>query len=75
MQTHTLTIISGDYVQKAVFTMDPIDKVWTNGGLGRNADDAPPRRSSPPPAVTPEDSSAVPPPAPSRSGTHGGRSK
>jgi len=58
--------------------MDPIDKVWTNGGLGRNADEAPPRRPSPPPAVTPaqpEDPSVTPTPAPSRSGTRGGRTK
>jgi pilus assembly protein CpaB len=76
VQTHTLTIISGDYVQKAVFTMDPVEKTWTNGGLGRNADEAPPRRPSPPPAVapiSPDDSPASPPPAPNRNGTRGGR--
>ncbi|HWG47258.1 MAG TPA: Flp pilus assembly protein CpaB [Gemmataceae bacterium] len=76
LQTHTLTIISGDYVQKAVFTMDPIEKVWTHGGLGRNVDDAAPRRSSPPPALTPaqpDDSSASPPPALGHGGTRGGR--
>jgi pilus assembly protein CpaB len=53
-ETHTMTIITGDYVQKAVFTLDPVEKVWTNGSLNRNAEDAPPRRpaqpSSSPPA-------------------------
>ena len=54
VQTHTLTIISGEYVQKAVFIVDPIEKTYTGGGLGRNADDAPPRRTaSPRPAAKP----------------------
>jgi pilus assembly protein CpaB len=47
-QTHTLTIVNGDYVQKAVFTLDPIAKVWTNGSLDRGTPEAPPRRSPPP---------------------------
>ncbi len=76
-QTHTLTIISGEYVQKAVFTLDPVDQVWTNGGLNQNAEDAPLRRSAPP-AVTPAPTDDQPAPlAPSsgRSSTRGGRGK
>jgi pilus assembly protein CpaB len=49
-ETHTMTIISGEYTQKAVFTLDPVNKVWTNGSLGNNAEDAPPRRVVPPPS-------------------------
>ena len=73
--THTMTILSGDYVQKAVFTLDPIDKVWTNGSLNRGADDAPPRRSpTPSPVPHPshgdknrgEGTDALPAPAPVR---------
>jgi pilus assembly protein CpaB len=61
-KTHTMTIITGEYVQKAVFTLDPIDQVWTHGGLGQHADDAPPRRPAPPPATTP--AALEDPPAP-----------
>jgi pilus assembly protein CpaB len=46
-ETHTMTIVTGDYVQKAVFTLDPIQKVWTNGALDNGSDDAPPRRPAP----------------------------
>jgi pilus assembly protein CpaB len=52
-QTHTMTIVSGDYVQKAVFTLDPIAKVWTNGSLDRSTTEAAPRRSSSHPTPTP----------------------
>jgi pilus assembly protein CpaB len=53
-QTHTMTIINGEYVQKAIFVKDPTENVWTNGSLSRNLEDAPPRRSSTtPPAVQP----------------------
>lgn len=51
--THTLTMVNGDYVQKAVFTLDPITKAWTNGSLDRGPDDAPPPRRSPTPAPLP----------------------
>lgn len=48
LETYKMTIVNGDYVQTAVFTFDPINKVWTNGALD-GADDAPPlRRSSTP---------------------------
>jgi pilus assembly protein CpaB len=47
-QTHTLTIVNGDYVQKAKFTFDPTEKVWTNGSLDRGTTEALPRRSLPP---------------------------
>src|SRR5579875_2966747 len=58
-QTHTLTIVNGDYVQKAVFTLDPVEKVWTNGSLDRGAAETPPRRSPlPPPPVPTEKNSA-----------------
>lgn len=59
---HTMTIITGEFVQKAVFTLDPIEKVWTNGGLGHRAGDAPPRRPSPPPVVAPAQPSDAPDP-------------
>jgi pilus assembly protein CpaB len=78
LPTHTMTITSGEYVQTAVFTLDPIDKVWTNGGLGRNADDAAPRRPAPPPTVKPSQSQELPlppPPAPGRNSARGGRSQ
>jgi pilus assembly protein CpaB len=83
VQTHTLTIINGEYVQKAVFTLDPIDNTWTKGGLGQHADDAPARRPSPSPSPSPSpvtaptqpDSSPAPQaPASGRSGTRSGRS-
>ncbi len=59
-ETHTMTIVSGDYVQRAVFTRDPVAKVWTNGSLNRGTAEAPPRRSPPPtsPAPTEEKSGA-----------------
>jgi hypothetical protein len=77
-----MTIINGEYVQKAVFTLDPIDKIWTNGGLGQNADDAPARRPSPSPspvtAPAQPDNPPAPPapqaPASGRTGTRSGRS-
>jgi pilus assembly protein CpaB len=47
LETHTMTIVTGDYVQKARFVFDPIEKVWTSGSLDRNVDDAPPRRPAP----------------------------
>jgi pilus assembly protein CpaB len=76
VQTHTLTIISGEFVQKAVFTLDPQDKVWTNGALNRNPDDAP-RRSTPNPAAAPDSSDDKPTPQAPASGrpARGGRSK
>jgi pilus assembly protein CpaB len=80
VQTHTMTIISGEYVQKAVFTLDPIDKVWTHGGIGRNADDATQRQPAPSsPAARPGPSNeqpVIPPlPADGRSSAPAGRSK
>jgi pilus assembly protein CpaB len=54
-ETHTMIIVTGDYVQKAVFTRDPIEKVWTNGSLSRGAAEAPRRRSPPPASPTPSD--------------------
>jgi pilus assembly protein CpaB len=76
-QTHTLTIISGEFSQKAVFTLDPVEKVWINGGLDRNADDAPPRRHAPAPATLPEPSEDQPAPVAPASGRSAlrGRSK
>ncbi len=53
LEKHTMTIVNGDYVQKAVFTRDPVLKVWTNGSLDRGSADAPPRRSPPPPPPPP----------------------
>jgi Flp pilus assembly protein CpaB len=54
VQTHTMTIINGEYVQKAVFVVDPIEKTYTGGSLGRNADEVPARHPvSPPPAGKP----------------------
>jgi pilus assembly protein CpaB len=58
--THTMTIISGEYVQKAVFVMDPDKKEWTNGGLGRG-EGAP--RPTPQPQAQPA-APAAPAPAP-----------
>jgi hypothetical protein len=55
LEKHTMTIVSGDFVQKAVFTRDPILKIWTNGSLDRGSADAPPRRSPPPPSPAPTD--------------------
>jgi pilus assembly protein CpaB len=55
-ETHTMTIISGEYTQKTVFTLDPIKKVWTNGSLSSSGDDAPPRR----PVLPPSSPSAPP---------------
>lgn len=54
VQTHTMTIVTGEYVQKARFVFDPVDKVWTNGSLNRGAEDAPPRRPPTPSADTPK---------------------
>jgi pilus assembly protein CpaB len=51
LETHTMTIVTGDFVQKAVFTLDPIEKVWINGSLNRGAEDGPPRRPATPGAV------------------------
>ena len=48
-ETYKMTIVNGDYVQTAIFTFDPINKVWTNGSLDGGADDAPPLRRSPTP--------------------------
>lgn len=66
METHTLTIVSGEYVQKAVFTLDPVNNVWLNGSLNRGAEDGPPRRPTPPVAApNPTDAPPAPPaPAP-----------
>jgi hypothetical protein len=63
VETHTMTIVNGDFVQKAIFTLDPTEKVWTNGSLNHGAEDAPPRRPTPPaatpaPADNPPDSPA-----------------
>jgi Flp pilus assembly protein CpaB len=55
LETHTMTIVSGDYVQKAVFTRDPVEKVWTNGSLSRGTADAPPRRTPRPSLPAPAD--------------------
>jgi pilus assembly protein CpaB len=62
VKKHTMTIINGEFVQKAVFTLDPVDKVWTNGGLDQHADNAPPRRPTPPPVVAPAPSGDAPSP-------------
>jgi Flp pilus assembly protein CpaB len=59
LETHTMTIVTGDYVQKARFIFDPVDKVWTNGSLDRGGDDAPPRRPTPP-AATPKPADGPP---------------
>jgi pilus assembly protein CpaB len=79
VQTHTMTIINGEYVQKAVFTLDPIDKVWTHGGLGRNADDTTPRQQpAPAPAARPAQPNEQPaalPPADGRNSAPAGRNK
>jgi Flp pilus assembly protein CpaB len=55
LETHTMVIVSGDYVQKAVFTRDPVEKVWANGSLNRGLADVPPRRSPPPSSPAPAD--------------------
>ncbi len=65
LKTHTMTIVQGEYVQKAVFTMDPIDKVWTNGSLNNSVDDAPPRRR---PSATPGGPETLPTPIPDSNG-------
>ncbi len=72
-KTHTMTVINGEYVQKAVFTLDPTEKVWTNGGLDRNGEDAPPRRLAGP-VLSPDDPIA-PPAGPARNGARGGHGK
>ncbi len=53
LEKHTMTLVNGDFVQKAVFTRDPVLKVWTNGSLDRGPADNPPRRSPPPPPPSP----------------------
>jgi pilus assembly protein CpaB len=59
VETYKMTIVSGDYVQTAVFSFDPINKVWTNGSLDRGVDDAPsPRRSPTPTPLLPPPASA-----------------
>lgn len=68
LKTHTMTIVQGEYVQKAVFTMDPIEKVWTNGSLNNSADEAPPRRRPSAPPGAPE---TLPTPPADGSGTRG----
>jgi pilus assembly protein CpaB len=70
VQTHTMTIINGDYIQKAVFTLDPIEKVWSNGSTNRGTEEASPRRPAPPPlgstpAPVTTPTPAADPPAPS----------
>jgi len=45
--THTMTIVTGEYVQKARFVFDPTENAWTNGSLNRGAEDAPPQRPTP----------------------------
>jgi Flp pilus assembly protein CpaB len=53
LKTHTLTVISGDYVQKAVFVMD--DDGWKNGSLNRASDEVvAPRSPASPAAETPK---------------------
>jgi pilus assembly protein CpaB len=54
VKTHTLTVISGDYVQKAVFILD--EEGWKSGSLVRASDDVPvstPSRPTPPALETP----------------------
>lgn len=64
--THTMTIINGEFVQKAVFTLDPVDKVWTNGSLDNRVNEAPPPRrpTPPPPTAKATPAPIVGPPAP-----------
>jgi hypothetical protein len=54
-ETHTMTIVNGDFVQRAVFTRDPVEKVWTNGSLSRGTADAPSRRTPRPSLPAPAD--------------------
>jgi pilus assembly protein CpaB len=44
VKTHTMTIVNGEYVQKAVFVEDP-QEGWKNGALSR--DEGPPVRTAP----------------------------
>jgi pilus assembly protein CpaB len=74
-QTHTMLLVSGDYTQKEVFTLDPVAKVWmrTSG-----TEEAPPRRPAPPAAATANgtDGNGVPPvQEPSAGGNPHGRSR
>ncbi len=48
LETHTLTIVTGEFVQKAVFTFDPVAQSWINGALARGSEDVAPRRPAPP---------------------------
>jgi pilus assembly protein CpaB len=57
LETHTMTIVTGEFVQRAVFTRDPVEKVWTNGSLNRGTADVPPRRSPPPSSPPPVEKS------------------
>lgn len=50
LETHTMTVVNGDVIQRAVFTLDPVKNVWVNGALSPNIKDDASPRSSPPPA-------------------------
>jgi pilus assembly protein CpaB len=76
--THTITIISGEYQQKTVYTLDPVEKVWNSGSTYNGAEDAPPRRPKPssslpvPPGADKEKGEGVNAP-PSSAPANGGR--
>lgn len=40
IETHTLTITSGEYTQKAIFTREKGEAAWKNGQIGRVPDEA-----------------------------------
>jgi pilus assembly protein CpaB len=71
METHTMTLVTGEFVQKAVFTFDPTANAWTYGSLNRGAEEAAPRRPMPP-AATPKPADA-PPASPTPAPANGGR--
>jgi pilus assembly protein CpaB len=73
VETHTLTILSGEYTQKAVFTFDPVAQTWTNGSLDRNPEETAPRRPAPATAAPkPAEDAPKPPAQPAPSPAHGG---
>lgn len=58
VETHTMILRTGEYVEKAVFTFDATANAWMNGALKRGAEEAAPRRQTtpflPPPASNEE---------------------
>jgi pilus assembly protein CpaB len=62
LETHTMTIVTGEFTQKAVFTFDPQANVWANGSLNRGAAELPPHRA-PAPAAAPNPPAAPNTPA------------